>query len=165
MSTTGSTKDRTPTPDPDTEAPTTSPPTSGRFTLNHKGLADFAAQLDAARAERGVSWAEVSRRSGISENGLRRIRQGEVTPRPATIDALAKALGDDGEGLTLVELKDYSQPIPARRSAGEATTWLTVGVSSPRAQRLDRDTAGRLILFLEASARAWLATTDCTESD
>lgn len=160
MSTTGSTKDRTPAPDPDTPA------------------TPFLAWLEGTRASRDISWAEVSRRSGISENGLRRIRQAEVTPRPATITALAKALDADADEVAAVEQavgtllpfgrqndEDALHPIPARRSAGEATTWLTVGVASPRAQRLDRDTAGRLILFLEASARAWLATTDCTESD
>lgn len=142
---------------------------------------DFLGWLEAMRAERDVSWAEVSRRSGISETGLRKIRQGEATPRPATIQALAKAFGivaDDDAPMpgmsatssmaamaAMAAVPVLPPPIPARRGDGGATTFLTVGVRSARASRLDPDTAGRLILFLEHSARAWLATADCPEGD
>lgn len=157
MSTTGNTKDRTDTDTGAMQVPDAAP----------TPRTDFLGWLEAARTAADVSWAEISRRSGISENGLRRIRQGEVVPRPATVDALARALSDD-LGMDADDVDAASRAlhgIPARRTAGEATIWLTVGVAGGRAQRLDRETAGRLILFLEASARAWLATSDCTESD
>lgn len=156
MGTTGSTASPTPTPDRPTPA------------------TDFLGWLEFKRSDRDLSWAEVSRRSGISENGLRRIRQGEVTPRPATIHALAKAVdGDDAAEFsgdvagmlgTFIEAKVPLPGIPARRGSGDATTYLTVKIATPRGP-LDRETAGRLILFLEATGRAWVATADCTESD
>lgn len=144
-----------------------------------EGHSNFMGWLEAMRAEADMSWAEVSRRSGISENGLRKIRQGETTPRPATLEALAQAFGVPSDGddvpgmssasspaaLAAMAAMPVMPPIGARRGHGTPTTYLTVGVSSPRAAHLDSDTAGRLMLFLEHSARIWLATADCPEGD
>jgi transcriptional regulator with XRE-family HTH domain len=146
-----------------TDTPT-SPPAEGTA---------FLTWLEDMRAERDMSWAEVSRRSGISDNGLRKIRQGEATPRPATVEALAAAFDvapDDAPLPDFVfdgavgEVK-MPPPIPARRGDGGATTYVTVGIRGARGERLDRETAGRLIAFLEAAGRAWVLTADCTERD
>jgi len=136
--------------------------------------AQFVAWMEEQRDAAKMSWADVSRASGISENGLRKIRQGESTPKPATRDALARAFIDGGGvdrlrdifGMTPGAEPDDPMalpPIPARRGDGGATVYLTVGISSPRAGAMDPETAGRLIRFLQASGRAWLATAECSE--
>lgn len=128
--------------------------------------ARFADWLDAMRAKSDLSWAEVARRSGVSETGLRKIRQGEATPRPATMDALASAFSDaHPDTLGGVFSSDFVPlpPMPAAR--GEATVWVTVPVTAPRAGSMNHDTVTRLVVFLQHSARAWLVTTDCPERD
>lgn len=156
---------------------TTSGTTSGAST-NHQDdtgapapVTDFLVWLERRREDTGLTWAEVSRRSRISENGLRKIRQGESTPKPATVTALARAFSEGGAadlGGLLADVHGDPMDLPpvgAHRGEGLAVTYLTVGVSGPRATRLDPETAGRLIQFLQAAGRAWLATADCPEKD
>lgn len=140
---------------------------------------DFLAWLEEMRDRVDISWAEVSRRSGISENGLRKIRQGETTPRPATRDALASVFVSErsGDPHSIMELKNYAPtvqgwtsegvmpPIPVRRGEGMGTVVLVLNVATPRASSMAPATAARLTAFLEQSARAWLLTADCDDTD
>lgn len=161
---------------------TSSPPTtSANAGSTDPQGADFLAWLEEMRDRAGISWAEVSRRSRISENGLRRIRQGEATPRPATREALvgvfeakgptARAIRDavtyhPGEADFIATTPEGAMPpIPARRGEGLGTVVLVLNVATPRAANLAPDTAKRLQAFLEQSARAWLLTADCDDDD
>lgn len=52
-------------------------------------------KFENALAERGMTLKELYSVSNVSDNTLLAIRKGKVTPRPATIGRIAKALGVD----------------------------------------------------------------------
>jgi transcriptional regulator with XRE-family HTH domain len=154
---------------PHTKEPTMS--TTGPAAANPHDVpastADFMAWLESMRVEHDLSWAEVARRSGVSENGLRKIRQGDTQPRPATVEALVGAFHEHDPADPLAALAaGHTGPLTPsatlrRAATAVGSTYLTVEVHTARAERLDPATAGRLIRFLQHSAQAWLATADC----
>ncbi len=65
------------------------------------------AALDHARDERGISWRELARQTGLSPSTLSRIRNGDARPSVEAFAALTKWLG--------ASPKDFLSPEPGKK--------------------------------------------------
>jgi transcriptional regulator with XRE-family HTH domain len=67
------------------------------------------AKLVRLRAKRGLTMAELARRSGVSYSMIKYIHAGEKQPSDVLAEKIAKALG--------VHTEAFSDPIPQRRAS------------------------------------------------
>jgi transcriptional regulator with XRE-family HTH domain len=69
------------------------------------GLADLGDQVSGWRRARGLTQADLESRAGLAHNALSRIETGQVSPRLASLEKIANALG-----LTTEELQFRKPP-------------------------------------------------------
>ncbi|HEX8870696.1 MAG TPA: XRE family transcriptional regulator [Lentzea sp.] len=144
-------------------------------------------RLTLARTRRGLTAAELARKSGVQARAIGEYERGVRCPRPSTAESLAAALGFPHTFLTLPEpprpqsAPHNTQATAAAQLAIEFNAWLerlfvlpqpdlppprTSPDETRRAWRLDTSPAPNMVQLLESrGVRVFSLPVDCAEQD
>ena len=96
----------------------------------YRGLASLNDQVSGWRRARGLTQAELESRAGLAHNALSRIETGQVSPRLASLEKIARALD-----LTTEELQFREPPLDVAGDQDPLIEVLAVRLTSLDADR------------------------------